>query len=92
MAFELAAVTRSADLLVGLVLGLCIGLLVAPALRSWQSRREWLEASREAQLTERLLRNLEVHDAGTSPPDDDEAARDGHRSEPRERAPWPTPR
>jgi hypothetical protein len=92
MTLELASVTGSADLLVGLVLGLCIGLLVAPAFRSWQSRREWIEASREAHLTERLLRKLEVDDAGTSPPDDDEGAQDGRRSESRERAPWPTPR
>jgi hypothetical protein len=91
MMLELAAVTGSADLLVGLVLGLCIGLLVAPAFRSWQSRREWMEASREAHLTERLLQKLEV-DGTTSPPDDDEPTRDGRRSEPRQKAPWPTPR
>ena len=89
MMFELAAVSGSADLLVGLVLGLCIGLLVAPAFRSWQSRREWIEAS-EAHLTERLLQKLEV-DGTTSPPDDEPPVT-GARSEPRQGAPWPTPR
>ena len=93
MMFELAAVTGSGDLLVGLVLGLCVGILVAPAFRAWQSRRVWVEASREAHLTDRLLRKLEVDAAGTSAPDNnDEAVRDGHRPKPRERAPWPTPR
>ena len=94
MMLELAAVTGSADLFVGLVLGLCVGILVAPAFRAWQSRREWVEASREAHLTDRLLRKLEVDAAGTSSPADNdvEAVRDGHRPEPRERASWPTPR
>jgi hypothetical protein len=93
MMLELAAVTGSADLLVGLVLGLCIGLLVAPAFRSWQVYREWQEASREARLTERLLRKLEV-DAGDASSSDpvDEVAHAGNGSEPRAGAPWPTSR
>jgi hypothetical protein len=48
------------DLVVGVALGLCIGLLIGPAIRSWQIRREWIEASREARLTDRLLRRLEA--------------------------------
>jgi hypothetical protein len=48
------------DLVVGIVLGLCLGLLVGPAIRSLQARREWVEASREARLTDRLLRRLEA--------------------------------
>jgi hypothetical protein len=47
------------DLVVGIVLGLCLGLLVGPAIRSWQIRREWVEASREARLADRLLQRLE---------------------------------
>ena len=93
MMLELAAVAGSADLLVGMVLGLCVGLLVAPAFRSWQSRREWIDASRDAQLTDRLLRKLEGDSTGVSSPgNDDEAARDGRGSESRERASWLTPR
>ena len=93
MVFELAAVTGSADLVVGLVLGLCIGLLVAPAFRSWQSYREWVEASREARLTDRLLRKLEDDAQGVQPPDPAGAvAHAGHGSEPRTRAAWPTSR
>jgi hypothetical protein len=71
MELQPAAGTGIADLLVGLVLGLCIGLLVAPAFRAWQARREWIEASREAHLTDRLLRRLEdeptADDTGPAP-------------------------
>lgn len=93
MVYELAAVTRSGDLLVGLVLGLCLGLLVAPAFRSWQLYREWQDASREARLTERLLRKLEVEaDDPSSPDPADEVAHVGHGSGSRAGAPWPTSR
>jgi hypothetical protein len=44
------------QLLVGLLIGLVIGLLVGPVLRSWLAWREYSEASREAQLTEDVLR------------------------------------
>lgn len=93
MMLELAAVTGSADLVVGLVLGLCVGLLVAPAFRSWQLYREWTEASREARLTEHLLRKLEV-DADDAPSSEvaDEVAHNGHGPEPRAGASWPTSR
>jgi hypothetical protein len=74
----------SGALVVGLVLGACIGFLVGPAFRSWQSRREWAEASREVRLADRLLERMEV-DAGlegrTRPSGvHDEALR----------SPWPT--
>jgi hypothetical protein len=93
MVFELAAVSRSADLFVGLVLGLGVGLLVAPAFRSWQVHREWVEASREARLTERLLRKLEDDAEDASSPDSvDEVAHAGHGSGPRAGAAWPTSR
>jgi hypothetical protein len=49
----------SADLLVGLVLGLCIGFLAGPAIRSRLTRWEWSDASRQARLTDALLDRLE---------------------------------
>lgn len=55
-----AANGGSADLFVGLLLGLCLGLLVAPAFRAWQVRREWIDASREARLAEQLLERMEA--------------------------------
>ena len=48
------------DLFVGLLVGGCIGVLVGPAFRSWQSYREWSEASREVRLADRLLERLEI--------------------------------
>jgi hypothetical protein len=43
----------------GLLIGVFLGLLVGPVLRSWLAWREWVEASREADLAERLLAHLE---------------------------------
>jgi hypothetical protein len=43
----------------GLVIGVFLGLLVGPVLRSWLAWREWVEASREADLAEQLLARLE---------------------------------
>jgi hypothetical protein len=48
------------DFIVGLLVGCIIGVLVGPAFRSWQSYREWTEASREARLADRLLIRLEA--------------------------------
>jgi hypothetical protein len=50
----------SGDLVVGLLVGCCIGILVGPAFRSWQVYREWAEASREARLADRLLERMEL--------------------------------
>jgi hypothetical protein len=50
----------SGDLVVGLLVGCCIGILVGPAFRSWQIYREWAEASREARLADRLLERMEI--------------------------------
>jgi hypothetical protein len=64
----------SGDLVVGLLVGACIGSLVAPAFRSWQSHREWVEASREDRLADRLLMRLETDaelDAIVGPPLED---------------------
>lgn len=49
------------DFLVGLLVGCVTGVLVGPAFRSWQSYREWTDASREARLADRLLERLEVY-------------------------------
>ena len=40
----------SGDFVVGLLVGCCIGILVGPAFRSWQIYKEWVVASREADL------------------------------------------
>lgn len=48
------------DLVVGLLVGCCIGFLAGPAFRSWQVHREWAEASREARLADRLLARMEI--------------------------------
>ena len=92
-----AAETGSGNLVVGLVLGLCIGLLVGPALRSWLIVREWTDASREANLADRLLTRLETEadadasSAPSSPPTTPDEPRTPSRTEPRTPA-WPTSR
>ena len=66
----------SGDFVVGLFLGLCIGVLVGPAFRSWQAHREWAAASREDRLTDRLLERLEIEaglDDRSMGEDDDDA-------------------
>jgi len=50
----------SGDFIVGLFVGCCIGILVGPAFRSWQIYREWVEASREVRLADRLLERMEI--------------------------------
>lgn len=46
----MVAIGFSDDLFVGLILGCFIGLLAGPLLRAWLVRREWIRASREADL------------------------------------------
>ena len=87
-----AADTGSGNLIVGLVLGLCIGLLGGPAFRSWLSFREWTEASREAKLADRLVTKLETdaeEDVRTRTTSHE--PRTPSRAEPRTPA-WPTSR
>jgi hypothetical protein len=57
----------------GLLIGAGIGLLVAPAVRSWLIYREWAEASRQARLTDKVLSRMEQ-----------DARRDSHRQRNRE--------
>lgn len=104
MTFHLiaAAETGSGNFVVGLVLGLCVGLLVGPALRSWLVFREWSEASREAKLADRLVTRIEsdaeeggapsiATDATPPLPNQDGSPRTPSRTEPRTPA-WPTSR
>ena len=78
----------------GLLLGLCIGLLAGPAFRSWLVFREWSEASREAKLADRLVTKLETDAARDVPPADaiDDEPRTASGTDPRAPATWPTPR
>jgi hypothetical protein len=46
--------------LAGLLVGGCLGLLAGPVMRSWLAYREWEEASREADVTDRLLERMEA--------------------------------
>jgi hypothetical protein len=45
-------------MLIGLLLGIAIGLLLGPMLRSWLVWREHVEADREARLHEEILRRF----------------------------------
>jgi hypothetical protein len=65
-ALSMVAAGGSGDLLVGLLIGCCLGILVGPAFRAWQTRREWVDASREARLVDHLLTGLEA-DADPEP-------------------------
>lgn len=56
-------------MLFGLIVGIAIGLLVGPALRSWLVWREHVEADREARLHEEILRRLEAPAGGQSRPE-----------------------
>lgn len=56
----MVAAAFSSDLLVGLVLGSFVGLLLGPLLRLWLSWREWVSASREADLVGDVLERMEA--------------------------------
>jgi hypothetical protein len=42
----------------GLLIGVAVGLVAGPLLRWWITVREWREASREAELSDELLRRM----------------------------------
>ena len=42
----------------GLAVGMFLGLFVGPRLRSWLGWREWVDASREADLADRPLKRF----------------------------------
>lgn len=56
----MVAAAFSTDLLIGLVLGSFLGLLLGPLLRLWLSWREWVSASREADLLGDVLERMEA--------------------------------
>jgi hypothetical protein len=64
----------SPDLFVGLGFGLVLGLLIGPVVRSWLIWREWVSASREANLVADVLDRMEV--APSPQPEPDEKATD----------------
>ena len=83
----MVAAGGSGDLLVGLLIGCCLGILVGPAFRAWQTRREWVDASREARLVDHLITGLEAEaDPGPILPTGIEAGRrvdtNGHNTRP----------
>jgi hypothetical protein len=45
-------------MLIGLLLGIVIGLVLSPLLRSWLLWRQYVVASREARLAEDVLRRM----------------------------------
>ena len=65
-----AAGAQADGFVVGLVLGGFTGFLVAPAIRSWQTYREWTDASREARLADRLLERMEMEADGDERPNE----------------------
>jgi hypothetical protein len=94
MTFDLiaAAETGTGNFVVGLLLGVCIGLLVGPAFRSWLIFREWTDASREVKLADRLLTKLEADAEEDADPD---RASDEPETPSRTKPPapaWPTSR
>ena len=72
------AVGGGGDLLVGILIGGCLGILIGPGFRAWQTHREWVSASREAQLVDHLLWGLEAADAD---PDVDRMVRTAFETE-----------
>jgi hypothetical protein len=55
LAAPIALLHANADLLVGILIGVAVGLLAGPVLRAWLTYLEWTETSREARLTEELI-------------------------------------
>lgn len=43
---------------IGIAVGAILGLLFAPAVHAWLGRLEWKAATREIELTDRLLESL----------------------------------
>jgi hypothetical protein len=52
--------TGGGDLIVGLLIGGCIGFLAGPLVRSWLTHREWEAASHEARIADQLLDRMEL--------------------------------
>lgn len=56
----MVAAAFSSDLFIGLILGCFVGLLLGPLLRLWLTWREWVSASREADLLGDVLERMEA--------------------------------
>jgi hypothetical protein len=80
---SLAFLHANADLLVGVLIGVALGLIAEPHLRSWLTIREWNETSREARLTDDLISRLDRDLDEMSDPDEPDPDRDRT---------WPTSR
>jgi hypothetical protein len=50
----------------GLGLGILLGVLLGPVARFWLWWHEWLEASREARLTEEVMKRMEAPTRGSA--------------------------
>jgi hypothetical protein len=48
-----------ASFIAGLLVGIGIGFLLGPAVRSWLAFREWADASRQARLADDILSRME---------------------------------
>jgi hypothetical protein len=59
LAAPIALLHANADLFVGILIGIAVGLLAGPMLRAWLTYHEWAETSREARLTEALISRLD---------------------------------
>jgi hypothetical protein len=59
MANLVAAGSTSGGFIAGLLIGVALGFLVRPAVRSWVASREWAEASRRARLTDEVLAHMD---------------------------------
>jgi hypothetical protein len=53
------AATGSGDFLSGLIIGLLLGLVLGPILRFWVAWRAWVSASRQASLTQDVLKRMD---------------------------------
>ncbi len=92
----------SGDLVVGLLVGACIGFLAGPIVRSRLAYREWAEASRKARLAEQLVSRMERDAAGDGDDEPDGTVRPGAARSPQgiarpdgrreRRGSWRTPR
>jgi hypothetical protein len=66
LATPIALLHPNADLFVGILIGIAVGLLAGPVLKAWLIYVEWTETSREARLTEALINRLD-HDLDELP-------------------------